>query len=39
MVNAVAEPESDTPAAAALVTFWPMTTPEMGAYTLTRLLG
>ena len=31
MVKAVAEPESVTPAAAALVMFWAMMTPEMGA--------
>ena len=39
MVKAVAEPERVTPAAAALVTFWPTITPEMGAYTLTMLAG
>jgi len=36
IVKAVADPESVTPAAAALVTFWPMITPEMGANTSTR---
>ena len=39
MVKAVAEPERVTPAAAALVTFCAMMTPEIGAYTLTMLLG
>src|SRR5208282_3084598 len=39
MVKAVAEPERFTPAAAAWVTFCATMTPEIGAYTLTTLLG